>query len=479
MLRALAALLGVAGLVTVLVPLPTGARIQPQAPFVDGSGTARATALGLAPRTGGLSYAVTTGETLASYQGTEGRAEAQALDLGVLGLLLTTVSACGQPPLLKPDQVPGPVQANSSHGPATVSRSLAGGDLVAGGVQTATAHSGSSAADAAAAVLALPGVLSVAGATSHADTRLVPGRLREAHAEASVASVDLAGGLVQLRGLHWDVTQHTGTAPARAGSFHVDEVLVGGGAAPAAPAGPLGGLAAPLPPTPASLDQANTVLAPLGIHLAAPQVRTAPDGTVEVDPLRISLGGATQLSKPLGAALAAAQPGRDALAGLLKGDPQNCADPRSSLGPLAGAGMLLADIAGGGLTGTGGADVLLGGVHATTEGIAYGSPFGDLGVPPALPAAAGAPPGSAPPPPGGGSLPPPPAAAPAAPAATVPPVGGRTVSACVGGTPAHPGGCVPDAARAAAAGGLAVAVLLFAADAALMRRRPRRARAPR
>src|SRR6195256_858389 len=92
-LRGLVALLGTAGLLTLVIPQPAGARTD--AGFVDGSGAARGTALRLAPRTGGLTYAVTTGDSLASYQGTEGRAQAQALDLGIFGLILTTVAACG------------------------------------------------------------------------------------------------------------------------------------------------------------------------------------------------------------------------------------------------------------------------------------------------------------------------------------------------------------------------------------------------
>jgi hypothetical protein len=473
MLRGLAGVLGAAGLVTLVVPLPAGARSGGS--FIEGSGTARATALELAPRTGGLTYSVTTGETIASYQGTEGRAQAQALDLGILGLLLTTVSVCGQSPPLKQDQLPSPVQVNSSHGPSTASHSLVGGDLAGGGSQAATAHPDSSAADAATTLLAIPGVLTVGTITSHADTLLVPGSLREAHAEVSVASVDLAGGIVQLVGLHWDVTQHTGSAPVSAGGFHVDQVRVAGQTLPS-------GLLDGVPPLPGQgarppLDQANAALAPAGMRLTPPSVRTAPDGTVEVEPLRISVGGSTALSTPLGAALAAAQPGRDALLSQLRGDPQSCRDPRSSLGPLAGAGLLLADIAYGGLTGTGGLDIALGGVHAVTEGIAYRNPFGSLGPPPALLGGASTSAGSAPSEVSGVAPPPVPPRARASTTLLTPATVGRSFTACLS-TSSIGGGCARDLAHVAAGAGLGVAAVLFATDALLMVRRRRLRRGP-
>ncbi len=176
------------------------------------------------------------------------------------------------------------------------------------------------------------------------------------------------------------------TTPLHEGSFHIADIRIGGQQLPAdalngltgagsGSGGQGGGF---------SLDQANQVLGPFGIHLTPPLTHTLPDGTVEVGPLRISMGGSTSLSRPLGEALSRAQPGRDAILGALKGDPSNCNDPRAGLGPLANASLLVADIAFGNLTGTGGMDVELGGVHALTEGIAYRNPFGDFLPPPAL-----------------------------------------------------------------------------------------------
>lgn len=473
-LRGLAALLGSAGLLTLVIPQQAGARSDTG--FINGSGAARGTTLRFAPHTGGLTYAIATGDSLASYQGTEGRSQAQALDLGIFGLILTTVSACGHEPPLKPDQVPGPVQANSSHGAPGATHSLAGGGLGAIGTETVAAHPDSSSADASAASLDIPGVLTVGAAVSHAETRLVPGVRREAHADASIASVSLAGGAIQLLGLHWEVTQHTGDKPVHQGVFHIDQIRTGG---QNVPAGLLDNVPSPADQAVQSLDQANTLLEHFGMHLTPPVTRTLADGTVEVGALRISMGGSTQLSQTLGGALADAQPARDAIVAMLKGDPQNCNDPRVGLGPLANAGLLVADIAYGGLTGTGGLDVELGGVHASTEGIAYRNPFSDFLPPPALggttvtDTTAGEPgtpevPATAPPPA------PPPATTVITPASS-----GRSFTACVTTSLfGHPGCSGRDLARTAAGIGLAVALVLFVADALLLFRRRRPAGVP-
>ncbi len=465
--RRLAALLGTAGLLTLAIPQPAGARSDT---FIDGSGAARGTAIRLAPRTGGLALAVAIGDSIASYQGTEGRAQAQALDLGILGLLLTTVSAFGQKPLLTPDQLPGPVQANSSHGAPTATHSLAGGGVGAsGGTETVTAHPNTSDAGTSAASLDLPGVLTVGAAVSHAETRLVPRVRREAHADVSIAAVSLAGGAVQLLGLHWDVTQHTGDTPVRSGGFHVDDIRVGG----QNPAAPAGGLPQPVEPLVQSLDQANRVLATFGMHLTPPATRTLQDGTIEVGPLRISMGGTTQLSAPLGSALADTQPARDAVVAALKSDPRNGQDPRSGLGSLVNAGLLVADLAVGDLTGTGGVDVELGGVHATTEGIAYRNPFGDVVPLPALGDSTIT--DTTPAEPGARAVPPVVAPVPA-PATTVitPATTAHSVATCLTTSPfGHPGCSGRDLARLAAGAALGVALLLFAGDAVLLHRRRR------
>src|SRR5256885_8699133 len=107
--RAAAGLLSAAGILGLVAPAEAGGPA-----FVEGSGTARAQTARFAPHTGGLTYALTEGVALASYEGTVGRAQAQTLDLGLYGLVLTTVAPCGGKPPLRPEQPPQPPPAQPS-----------------------------------------------------------------------------------------------------------------------------------------------------------------------------------------------------------------------------------------------------------------------------------------------------------------------------------------------------------------------------
>jgi hypothetical protein len=310
----------------------------------------------------------------------------------------------------------------------------------------------------------------------------VPGRRREAHAESGIASVRLADGLVEFRGLHWDATQHTGEAPVAAGGFHLDEVIVGGALLPL-PGGD-GGLTGALP-------RLQEVMAPLGVSIELPALIPRSDGGTEVTPLRIRTGGETRLSGPAGQLLGAPQPARDAIAGAVKGDAQNCNDPRgAAAGPLFGAGLLLSDITLAAVTGTGGLDIELGGAQAMTEGNVYDDPFGNrrpFPLPPVRPAPPPAKSSAASEPPWEAPVPEPPATALAmaapdpAPALDAPPVSAMPVAGTVVRqrsstrcATAHPFGrpaCSKGAASLAGAASLGVALALFAGDALVARRR--------
>jgi hypothetical protein len=363
--RVLAACFGIAGLTQLATSTPA-AGDDPQE-FIEGSGTARAQLARIAPRTGGLTYAVSSGVALAGYEGTVAKAQAQAIDLGLFGLLATTVGPCGGEPFLKPDQLPKPVRAHSVNGPPEARHAYLGQTGNGLGDEAAWAGPGTeSRAESNAGVVEIPGVIRVTGGTTTAASRLVAGTAREATAGVSLGSVSLAGGAVELRDLRWEVTQHTGEAPVADGSFHLGQVLVAGQPVPGAP------------DLVSSVAQLNEVLGTAGLTLEPPAVVKSEDGQVEVTPLVFKAGGKTALSEPVGELLAGAQPLREAIGKAVEGDdPNDCSDPRSAgIGPLANAGMLLADITLAGVTATGGVDIELGGVKAMTEGVAYDSPFG-------------------------------------------------------------------------------------------------------
>lgn len=476
MLRGVAVLLGAAGVVALVVPVD--AEMPNGDAFVEGSGVARATGLRLSPHTGGLNYSITMGDSLASYQGTEGRAQAQAVDLGIFGIAATTVAPCGQEPPFRHDQLPGPVQANSSHGPGSASHRYGGDSPAGGGTDSAQAERGSSSADSAGGTVAMAAALRADGVISHAETRLVPGRRREARAEVSISSLGLAGGAVQLLGLHWDVTQHTGDVPVASGSFRVNRVFVHG-----VPLDPVvEGTSGPVEQGMASLDQVNHVLEPMGMHLAPPAVRNAPEGAVEVTPLRLTMGGPTRMSQPMGGVVGSLQPQRDAVAGAFRGEPDSCRDPRTSFAPAVGATLLVADVVVGGMAGTGGLIVDIGGVHASTEGTWYRNPFDVNAVEPPLPAVAALPPITVvergPGTDRTGSVPAP-VSAPGAAAASAPP--STTVITPAAAAPSYAlcastfadQGCGRDVARIAAGSGLGAAILLVVGDRLVTWRRRR------
>lgn len=193
-------------------------------------------------------------------------------------------------------------------------------------------------------------------------------------------NIDVAGGLVSLRGLRWTTEQRTGPGGAvtsAGGTFGVDTMVVAG---------------LPLPTgTPlelaAAFGAANQVIAPFGLRLEPPQLKKSTgDREVRVTPLKLVLGDGTAAKPLLGPLMEALQPGREALLEAMKGfGSDDC-----NFGKAAGAAFTFVDIVAAAMQGSGGIDLEIGGVLATTEGIAYEDPFGVIA--PGLPTVPLAPP---------------------------------------------------------------------------------------
>ena len=456
--------------------------------FVAGSGDAVADVGRVVARASGLPFAVTYGGALAHYQGTTARGEAAALDLGVLGVLLTSPMGCGRAPL-SPDQLPKRTVADSRAGAASASRDEAGGGPVGAGREEAAARPGAKGEAAySSAALALGQMLAAGEAKSAGVTELVDGKERRASAAVRFGNVDLAGGLVALRGLRWSAEQRTGpggAVVAAGGTFGLDTMVVGGVALPT--------------DTPlrlaAAFGAADRVLAPLGLRIEPPQVtKSSGEREVRVTALKVVVGDGTVARPLLGPLMTGAQPVREALLaamkGLGKGDDCN-------LGQAGGLGFTFVDVVAAAMEGAGGVDFELGGVLATTEGIDYGDPFGLIppGLPTVAPVAAPAvrPRPSAPKTADDGSVetatstgpgplavaaPAAPGTVPtaAAPAATAPapvavvPATRRCESTSVG----RSSGCSHGLPRPASAAALGLAVALFGTDWWRTRRRPAR-----
>ncbi len=346
-------------------------------PFVQGSGDAVANVGRLVARASGLPLAITFGGALGHYQGITARGEAATLDLGVLGILLTTSTGgcgAGRAPLT-PDQLPKRTVADSRTGAASASKDVAGNGPVGAGREEASARPGALGQAAyTSAALGLGELLALGEGRSSGTAELVDGQERRAQAQVQFGNLDVAGGLVALRGLRWTAEQRTGAGGlvlGAEGTFGLDAMTVAGIPLPTA--------------TPLELatafGAANEVIAPLGLRLEPPRVtKTTGDREVRVTPLKLVLGDGTVAKPLLGPLMSETQPVREALLEAMKG----FGNGDCNLGAAGGLSFTFVDVVAAALGGNGGIDLELGGVLATTEGIDYGDPFGV--TPPGLPA---------------------------------------------------------------------------------------------
>jgi hypothetical protein len=375
--RAFARSVAVLGLgCTVLLAGPAAAPAD--GPFVQGSGDAVANVGRLVARASGLPLAVTFGGALGHYQGITARGEAATLDLGVLGVLLTTsAGGCGgggRAPL-SPDQLPKRTVADSRSGAAASSKDFAGSGPVGAGREEASARPGALGQAAyTSAALGLGELLASGEGRSSSAAELVDGQERRAQAQVRFGNIDIAGGLVSLRGLRWTAEQRTGAGGlvlGADGAFGLDTVTVAGVPLPTAKPLELA----------AAFGAANQVIAPFGLRLEPPRVtKTTGDREVRVTPLKLVLGDGTAAKPLIGPLMSGTQPAREALLKAMKG----FGNGDCNLGAVGGLTFTFVDVVAAALGGNGGIDLELGGVLATTEGIDYGDPFGV--IPPGLPA---------------------------------------------------------------------------------------------
>ena len=327
--------------------------------FVAGSAGSTAQAIQFAPSTGGLGYKITLAESVADYQGNEGQAEAQGVDLGVIGTTLETQGCDGSPPVLSPGAAPQPAVAESTNGNASSARDLQGGGGVTMGHETATATTQPAAtATTTLTGFSVPGAVDIGAGTSSAGAQLVRDTARQADATADIGRLSLLGGKVVLTHLHWDTTQRTGQGPTQDARFTVGGITVAG---------------VQLPVAADTLAQAfgvvNQALAPSGFHITPPATVKGADGSVQETPLSVGIDNSALGRQLLGPALGAAQPLRTAIADALLKASCQFATP-----------LLVSDIAIGPLAGGGTFDINLGGVTATSDGTAYANPFGAGGL---------------------------------------------------------------------------------------------------
>jgi len=373
------------------VPLTTGAGADPT--FVTGSGRARANLFEIIPRTGGLEIPIGFGKALATYQGLSATATSGGLKPPSQN---AADGGCGggfQPPgggggggggAPAPPKPPGGGNGPSTTFPWVSTVSVSTGDKDAEkGRQVDQGHfpdgspisgrfehqevqaTGAPSAKAATTHgrLGFGPLIEVVNGRTEAETGIVDGKTRLAHAVTVMDRLNLVGGLISLIDARWEATQRTGEGSVSDGTFSVGSVLFQGKPLPAPPAPPAPppGVSAPTLPDP--LAALNTALAPTGLVLVAPRFDGAGD-VARVSPMSLRITDSALGRVVLAPIVTSLQPLRDPVYGGLL-----------AMSCDFGTAVTVADVATGVLTGTGGIAFDFGGVTATTEGEAYDNPF--------------------------------------------------------------------------------------------------------
>ncbi|HEX3828219.1 MAG TPA: hypothetical protein VHV82_13215 [Sporichthyaceae bacterium] len=339
--------------------------VEAAANFVPGTGTSSAGVARIQMRTSGAAIGFGFGVARARFAGAQGNAEADSVDLGLFNTLSKAPLACGysMDRLFPPGAMPAGVVVSSSDG-ATEKRTASAGD---GGPLQFGSQYGSAAPDASAAAtvdgisLDLPGVVNILGGTASSTAKLVPGAQRASAADSALGRMTLAGGVVELEGLHWTADHRTGDRSEATAGFSIGSMTVAGRPLPTADAGQLQ----------AAFAAANTALTPSGLSIGAPEITRTPTG-VSIGPLRLSVTSTPALRAALAAALLAIQPVRTQLLSFVA--PLQ-AGPDCGLARALGFAYLAIDLATLALGDQGALDLEMGGAAAGTDGTAYANPF--------------------------------------------------------------------------------------------------------
>jgi len=307
----LALILFAATTLTLMVTAPGGASADTAA-FYPGTATATAQPMAIKPTTAGLGYTMTLANTSAEYEQGLAKALSQTLNLGAIGTTLTSAS-CGKPPSVQGSQLPQPASAESSQGPPSQTLTSAGtfnGSGAGVGVEQASVTN-----QPLATAIAKGGDMNVAGAfdmsglQSMAQAQVVNGQTRAVLATSDVGEISLLGGVIVLKGLHWEAAQQTGAANTSNASFSLGSIVVSGVPLPTATPAQLA----------ASLGIVNTALAPSGFHITPPQVIETPDAhdgngsTTQVTDLSIGIENSALGAAVVGSQLPTVQPLRTAI----------------------------------------------------------------------------------------------------------------------------------------------------------------------
>ena len=364
----LALVLFAATTLTLLATSPGGASAD-TATFFPGTSTATASALSLIPSTGGLGYTITLSTSNAEYEQALAKAQSQILNLGVIGTVITTAS-CGKPAAVPASSLPQPVSLENNADPPSKTLTVAGtynGSGAGGGIEQASVtQTPSATATTKGGDFNVAGALDMSGLNSAAFAGVVDNQTRSVDSSVDIGQISLLGGIVVLKGLHWEATQQSGAANTSVATFTMGAAVVAGVTLPT--------------PTPTQLATVigivNTALAPTGFHVDLPVttiLANTHDGngaTAKVSSLTIGIDNSALGAEVIGSQLTSAQPLKTAFDNALIS--ANC--------QLSGDLLPIGDIALATPAGGGGLDVGLGGANVNINDDPPHNAFGSFGL---------------------------------------------------------------------------------------------------
>jgi hypothetical protein len=353
--------------VTFALTAPGEAATSAAGSFGPGTGSATALVYKVNPIFGNLSFGITAGESVAGHQNTGATAQSKAVNLGVIGVTLAGEGCKGAAPTLASADQPQPVIVTSDQPGADkgVTQTLLGIPNTISMSSRATKAPFAQATTTVAPLGDKAGAF-ISGGTATATSGIVKAGVRQARAVTDIGEVDLLGGLLTLKGLHWEAVQETGGTTTNQGTFTLGSIH-------------LAGNTIPLPSD--ALEQMTVLkdtLNALGLTLEPPRTRIE-NGIVFVDPLRIGIVPSTLRDTIVGGLLGALQPVREAVVDAIKGI--SCESDNNILGNNGKTVVTVLDLVLGSVSGAGALTLEVGGVQATTSDInafSFGSGSGAL-----------------------------------------------------------------------------------------------------
>ncbi len=331
--------------------------------FTNGQAKATAIVARVAPGVGSLELALANGIAVSELKNSLAQAQAQSLDLGLIG---TTLTAGGcRNPTITPDQLPQPTRVDNRKGPAERSSdevALADSALGAGR-ELARATTQPLAGAVSTTAASFGPVVTLNGGRAEAVTEVVDGAARQAYATVE-AGLNI-GGVLDLSGLRWEALHRTGADPAAEASFDIGTAH-------------LLGIEVPLDSLQDLEKVVNETLAQIGIAVSFPKVQrfTQPADLIRITPLRIVLKDSPVGKTVLSPVLDLTREQRSQMFDTLS----------ASICDAAGA-LLVGDIGVSIASGTGFLAIEVGGAEATSGDLAVGNPFGEPVAPTASPGA--------------------------------------------------------------------------------------------